>query len=134
LLAEAGDGRTPTCVTCHGLAVSTQPTPAEMEHQCAACHRPGSPRASYPAAARELLEAMASLRSSASALETLIGSTDDSTRRVELTTTRLALQARIKEASVAFHEFRPAALAAALATLRPHLSNNAESRAPRGRQ
>jgi len=38
ILAEAGDSRPPTCVTCHGIAVSTVPTPAETEQQCAACH------------------------------------------------------------------------------------------------
>jgi hypothetical protein len=137
ILAEAGDGRTPTCVTCHGLAVSSKPAPADMERQCAACHRPGSARAAYPAVARDLLDAIASLRTTAAATETELSVTTNPGRRTELATLLLSTQATIREASAAFHQFRPTTLAATLAAIKPKLADNADVRVanpPSGRQ
>ena len=129
ILAEAGDGRTPTCVTCHGIALSQVPTPAEMERQCATCHRPGSPRASYPAAARQVLDAIASLRSSAAALGTEIATMNDTPRRTEQMARLLDTQAMLKEASASFHQFRPAAMTATLDTIRQRLADLADAHA-----
>jgi chorismate synthase len=129
ILAEAGDVRTPTCVTCHGLNVSQMPSPSEMERQCASCHRPGSPRAAYPAAAREVLEAIASLRASADALGAEIATVSDGARRAELTARLLDTQAALKDASAAFHQFRPAAMSSTLDRVRQRLADLAEAHA-----
>jgi len=127
ILAEAGDMRTPTCVTCHGIGVSHVPAPAEMEQQCAGCHRAGSRRAAYPAAAREVLDAIASLRASAAALGAEIATMSDSGRRAELTARLLDTQAMLKDASAAFHQFRPAAMSSTLDGIRQRLADLADA-------
>jgi len=129
ILAEAGDPRTPTCVTCHGLDVSQMPTPAEAERQCASCHKPGSARASYPAAARDVLTAIASLRANAATLAAELAGETESPRRVQLTGRLLETQALIKDASAAFHEFRPATLTTTLTALRQRLADISDARA-----
>ena len=134
ILAEAGDGRTPTCVTCHGIAVSQVPTPAEMERQCASCHRPGSARAAYPAAARQVLEAIGSLRTSAAALGTDIATMNDGPRRAELMARLLDTQAMLKEASAAFHQFRPASMMDTLDGIGRRLADLADAHAAASRR
>lgn len=129
ILAEAGDGRAPTCMTCHGIGVSQVPTPEEMERQCASCHRPGSPRAAYPAAARQVLDVIASLRTSAARLGADIATMNDGARRARLMARLLDTRAMLKDASATFHRFQPVEMMTTLDGIRQRLADLADAHA-----
>jgi len=73
------------------------------------------------------------MRARSNELATDIGRESDSPRRVELTARLFETQTMIKDASAAFHQFRPAALASTLSTLRQRLADIADAHGAGGR-
>jgi len=84
VLLDAGDRRSPTCVTCHGAMSARVPSPAMLETQCASCHERGSAREDYPALMRASLERLNALRERCDRLTSAVEHVPDTTQRLEL--------------------------------------------------
>jgi hypothetical protein len=107
-LLRGGDGRVPTCATCHGEAAARLLPPRALEAECARCHGAGKPaqRTDYPVEARLLHECVRELSGLFGAMEPMLRQIADPARRARLEQAWLYAQMPLREAIDAAHAFR----------------------------
>jgi len=106
-LLETGDGRGPTCATCHDSVGSQLPSPRALEAECQRCHGPKAiaPRVERAAAARTLLEEVRASRELLAAARPFIDRVKSPTRQADLREAYRQAEVPLIEAGQSVHEF-----------------------------
>jgi hypothetical protein len=119
-LLNEGDGRGPTCTTCHDSVAARLVSPRGLEQRCLQCHGPNArePREGRAAEARAMLQGISEVRESIRAANRLIGRIADPARRRTLEEARQQAEVPLTQARDAGHQFEFGELQARLANAR----------------
>jgi len=106
-LLERGDGKGPTCTTCHGSVAAHLLSPKSLESECNTCHGRGkqAERLEYGASARALQQDARDVRQMLNDARPVIKRTKDSTLRASLEYDYDQALVPLTEAAHAAHAF-----------------------------
>jgi len=104
-LLRDGDPRAPTCSTCHGAMTARIPSPARLESDCASCHGPDSPGATYPTLARAAVEEIQRIRLVLLGAQQRLQTMSDAPERRRLWAQQTLAIGTLDTAVEAFHAF-----------------------------
>jgi hypothetical protein len=123
-LLNTGDGRGPTCTTCHDSVAARLASPRGLEQRCNQCHGPNAkePREGRAQDARAMLEDITEVRESIKAAIRLIARVSDPSRKATLENQRQQAEVALNLARDAVHQFEFTEVRARMANAREQAS------------